>query len=211
MATSISVSLRDGGAIKALDTLAEKTPLMVARALNQTTRSSKAESSRRIRRKIRLSRADVSGKDGKLRITQKANPSNLTARIQVDGRPRSLARFVTRTLPNGGGVVVSITPSTSKVVRKAFLINLKGKGGSTAPQHANVALAYRLKPGEIIRNRHIDYKLWGNVAILRTVSAQQVALNNKGKGVFETLSIKYIPATFGQDFFDQVRREGITV
>lgn len=105
---------------------------------------------------------------GRLRVVRKASRSNLEAVISGRDRATSLARFASGQTPQntrGRGVNVSVKRGKSKLLKRAFLLNLK---------NGNRGLAVRLKPGESLRGSQRAVQLEDNVYLLYGPSVDQV-------------------------------------
>lgn len=106
----------------------------------------------------------------RLGVSRKATESSLSAVITARDRATSLARFAKGQTPagtRGKGVRVEVKRGNAKVLKKAFLLNLK---------NGNLGLAVRLKPGESLRNKNAGspVKLGKNTYLLYAPSVDQV-------------------------------------
>lgn len=107
----------------------------------------------------------------RLSIEKYAKRNDLEAIISGRDRPTSLARFAT----NGragqrGNIRVEVEKGSTKVLKKAFILNLKS---------GNLGLAIRLAPGEKMMNKNlpvdVNYSTLGNgVVLLYGPSVDQV-------------------------------------
>lgn len=106
--------------------------------------------------------------DGRLAVTRKATKGSLEAVIRGRDRATSLARFAPGQTPSNTrrrGVRVTVAPGQTRVLKKAFLVNLR---------NGNLGLAVRLKPGESLRNSDKAVRLANNVFLLYGPSVDQV-------------------------------------
>lgn len=123
--------------------------------------------------------------EDRLWLRKKANDHDLTAIVTGRDRPTSLARFAPGQIPTAPGkkgvkgVRVTVDPGKSKLLKAAWLVNLK---------NGNLGLAVRLKPGEQFRNKSDQgtaVRLADNVYLLYGPSVNQVfrgvADDNSGK------------------------------
>lgn len=106
----------------------------------------------------------------RLGVSRKATPNNLEAVITARDRATSLARFARgQSVANtrGKGVRVQVKPGVSKLLPKAFLVNLR---------NGNLGLAVRLKEGQSLRNKNDGrvVKLGKNTYLLYGPSVDQV-------------------------------------
>lgn len=112
----------------------------------------------------------------RLAVTQKARAGELVAVITARHRPTSLARFATSPVTFGkqrGPVRVSVGRGTSRALRRGFFIKLKRGKVLTADAY-NLGIAYRLKPGEEIKNKNVFPNKRGRYAILYGPSIEQL-------------------------------------
>ncbi|AFB84092.1 hypothetical protein F418_p16 [Hafnia phage Enc34] len=117
----------------------------------------------------------------RLKLTQRATPSNLEAVITGRKRATSLARFVTggKMVANSkrsGGVQVRVSKGKTTYLKNAFLVRLN-KGASLTEDNYNLGLAVRLSSGESLSNKRTQHKSWlvpGKVALLYGPSVDQV-------------------------------------
>lgn len=106
----------------------------------------------------------------RLGVTRRASESSLEAVITARDRATSLARFAKGQTPagtRGKGVRVEVKRGNAKLLKKAFLVNLK---------NGNLGLAVRLKPGESLRNKNEGkpVKFGKNTYLLYAPSVDQV-------------------------------------
>lgn len=104
----------------------------------------------------------------RLKVTRRASRGSLEAVIRGRDRATSLARFTSGQTPKntrGQGVRVSVQRGQTKLLRQAFLVNLK---------NGNIGLAVRLKPGERLQNTTAAQRLADNVWLLYGPSVDQV-------------------------------------
>lgn len=113
--------------------------------------------------------ADYLKRPDRLGISKKASPKSLSAKITARDRPTSLARFAPAQTPQNTrktGVRIEVKKGSRKVLKRAFLVNLK---------NGNIGLAVRLKEGEKIDNKRDEAaRLAPNVYLLYGPSIDQV-------------------------------------
>lgn len=107
----------------------------------------------------------------RLSIEKYAKRNDLEAIISGRDRPTSLARFATNARAGQrGNIRVEVEKGSTKVLKKAFILNLKS---------GNLGLAIRLAPGEKLMNKNlpvdVNYSTLGNgVVLLYGPSVDQV-------------------------------------
>lgn len=107
----------------------------------------------------------------RLSIEKYAKRNDLEAIISGRDRPTSLARFATNARAGQrGNIRVEVEKGSTKVLKKAFILNLKS---------GNLGLAIRLAPGEKLMNKNlpvdVNYSSLGNgVVLLYGPSVDQV-------------------------------------
>lgn len=107
----------------------------------------------------------------RLSIEKYAKRNDLEAIISGRDRPTSLARFATNARAGQrGNIRVEVEKGSTKVLKKAFILNLKS---------GNLGLAIRLSPGEKLMNKNlpvdVNYSTLGNgVVLLYGPSVDQV-------------------------------------
>jgi hypothetical protein len=125
-------------------------------AVNTTTRFAYAESSRGIREQVSFARTYLGSptSGNRLKVTKWATPRSAEAVIEGRKRATSLARFATdRSLGRRrNGVSVQVAPGRRKQIPGAFLIKLRS-GASLNEDQYNIGLAFRLRPGNVVRNK----------------------------------------------------------
>jgi hypothetical protein len=158
-----------------------------SKAINTITRKARTAGAREIRKQVNLPARYVSPSGKGFYISETANPASLQARITARGRPTSLARFQQGTSkPGKAGVHLEVAPGRARFMRRAFIINLRGIGGSTDPDLANKGLAIRLRPGERLQNKVDALPFSGKdrqLYLLYGPSVDQVFRSRDGTGV----------------------------
>lgn len=131
----------------------------------------------------------------RLKVTKKASNGSLEAVIRGRDRPTSLARFAEgQNIGNtrGRGVRVTVDRGATKVLRKAFLVQLRS---------GNTGLAVRLKDGETLRNSQGAVQLTQdggrstNIWLLYGPSVDQVfrgVANERADDLAEMVSEKFM-------------------
>lgn len=158
--------------------------LNAVRAINRVAASQRTRSARLIQAQINVPARFVSPSSGNLTVSQKASRTRMEGRITARGRPTSLARFARPgTKFNKAGVTVEVKPGQASFLRRAFLIKLPGRGGSTELGKFNAGLAIRLRPGERISNKVKQVQVAKGLYLLYGPSIQQIFLDNSGSGV----------------------------
>lgn len=134
-----------------LNTLPAAVKLAAVRAVNATLARTRTDASRRMREEVAFPARYLDSKDnGRLAVSQKATREKVEGRITGRFRPTSLAEFAKNKTPNRrGGVRVEVAPGFAKLMKRAFIIRLRGAGGELG----NLGLAIRLKPGETIEHK----------------------------------------------------------
>lgn len=158
-----------------------------SKAINKMTRDYRSKIAREVRNQVNLPASYVSPSGKGLYVSQKASPTSLQGTITARGRPTSLARFAKGNLKAGKtGVHIEVSPGKARFMRRAFIINLRGTGGSTDPALANKGLAIRLRPGERLRNKVDALPFSGKdrqLYLLYGPSVDQVFRGRDGTGV----------------------------
>lgn len=110
----------------------------------------------------------------RMKVSKKANPSNLVVIIKGRDRPTSLARFANTKSVNKsrkGGVTVTVKPGRPKRMGSAFLMPLR---------NGNIGLALRLAKGESLYGKtsaiSYDTALGKGLVLLYGPSVDQVML-----------------------------------
>lgn len=116
----------------------------------------------------------------RLGVAKLARNHDLEAIISGRDRPTSLARFAVGGARAGQrGVRVAVHKGGGTLMRRAFIVPLKGANG----EGKNLGLAIRLKPGEVITGRreagNVNYSTfksdsYGTIALLYGPSVDQV-------------------------------------
>jgi hypothetical protein len=112
----------------------------------------------------------------RLGVIKLASNSNLEAVIRGRDRPTSLARFIVGGAQEGQrSPLVAVHKGGGTVMRGAFVIKLKGRGG----QGNNRGLAIRLPPGERVTGRRLTAEpvfqdAYGSLFLLYGPSVDQV-------------------------------------
>lgn len=158
-----------------------------SRAINGVARQYRTKGAREIRNQVNLPARFVSPSGKGFYISEAASPASLQSKITARGRPTSLARFVKgRPRPGNAGVHLEVSPGRARFMRRAFVLNLRGTGGSTDPELANKGLAIRLRPGERLRNKVDALPFSGadrRLYLLYGPSVDQVFRSRDGTGV----------------------------
>lgn len=187
--SSFSVDVQGLETVSAFGKLGRETSLNAVRAINKVARDTRAKAADRIIKQVNLPRSYVSPAGGRLKVVQTANRAKKQATIRARGRATSLARFVTGSAKlYKPGLTVAVQPGQARYLPRAFLVKLRGVGGSTDAGLANTGLAIRLKPGERIHNKRQQIRLSRNLYLLYGPSVAQVFLDNSGKGVADDLA-----------------------
>ena len=138
------------------------------RAINKTAARTRTRSDRDMRQRIMFPARYLSNR---LRVSRTASRSSLEAVITGRDSPTSLARFSATRNPKAarkaGGVTVTVAPGSTKFMRNAFLLPLRG---------GNLGLATRLKPGESLNKRYMR-RMNNGLYLLYGPSVDQVFRN----------------------------------
>lgn len=162
----------------------DKRRLKAVQALNKVARDARADIAKRILRQVALPSSYVQPGNHRLYVSKQAQKNSLEARITARGRATSLARFaVGPQKVNAEGVTVKVHPGQAQVLKRAFMIRLPGRGGSTDLGAANLGLAVRLRPGETLRNKNFARRVASGLYVLYGPSVAQVFRDNQDEGV----------------------------
>jgi hypothetical protein len=173
--------------LKVVEDLDDKTVQAIARAVNASARTTKAEAARRMIKEVNFPSRWLTGQNGKLSIKKFATTSNPEAVIRGSDRPTSLARFVTSgSRVNKAGVTVSIEPGKSTLLKKAFLVKLNA-GQSITETKFNLGLAVRTK--NPLRKTQRAKKLRNGAWLLYGPSVDQVFLGRDGTGIAKEVEV----------------------
>lgn len=187
MASEWAVFVEGLGDLDLSDYSKENITRAASRAINGIARKYRTKGAREIRNQVNLPARFVSPSGKGFYISETATPGSLQARITARGRPTSLARFVKGSpRPGKAGVHLEVSPGRARFMRRAFVINLRGVGGSTDPELANKGLAIRLRPGERLRNKVDALPFSGadrSLYLLYGPSVDQVFRSRDGTGV----------------------------
>ncbi|MBH0113268.1 hypothetical protein I5E68_09950 [Novosphingobium sp. YJ-S2-02] len=156
-----------------LESLPAAIRMAAVRAVNTTVARTRTDASRRMREQVAFpARYLDSRQDGRLAVTQKATRDRVEGRITGRFRPTTLARFARNRTPNRrGGVTVEVAPGFAKLMRRAFIIRLRGADGELG----NLGLAIRLRPGETIENKRKQVtRMKNGLSLLYGPSVDQV-------------------------------------
>lgn len=150
-------------------------------AVNDAARSGYAQAGREIVRQVAFPARYVTGKSGRMQISQFATSANLEARITARARPTSLARFNkgSKRIGQRGGVRVEVKPGSVQRLPGAFLIKLRAGRGDG--ENFNVGVAVRTKNGRPppgYKPLPIGKNLW----LLYGPSVQQVLYSERTRG-----------------------------
>jgi len=142
------------------------------RAINRTLERSRTAAGRRIREQVNFPANYLSGQNGRLKITKKAQGRDFEGIITGRHRPTSLATFA-RNARRGRGVrpVVSVQPGLARRLDGAFFVNLRS--GNTDTRN-NLGLAIRLPEGQVPDRAYKPQKLGENLWLLYGPSVDQV-------------------------------------
>lgn len=160
-----------------LDALPRNILVAAQRAVNRTADRGATAARRIVREQVNFAAQYLTGTDSsgrqRLGVSKRASVDNLEAVITGRQRPTSLARFATGSPQVGKtGVQVEVAPGFARLMRRAFVIRLPA-GKSDVETKSNLALAIRLKPGEVIHNKRVMVRLKGNLYLLYGPSVDQ--------------------------------------
>lgn len=184
-----------GDAARYFEQLPDIAPQAAALAINTV---SQREALPMVRREMREQLDFPEGyleTNNRLAVVRKASKTTLQATIRGRDRATSLARFriggQNPANTRGRGVRVQLKRGQTRLLRKAFLINLRG---------GNTGLAVRLKPGESLQNSSGAVQLADNLYLLYGPSVDQI---------FKTVSGDVAPNVLdsvANEFFRQLTR-----
>lgn len=157
--------------------------LALVRSINRVADRARTRAARQVRDQVNFPASYLSPSAARLRVASRARRDELEAVISGRDRPTSLARFTTQKpgqKTRAGGVAVTVAAGgRRKVIRRAFLMNLKGGNVGLAVRTSGGPPEGAWKPKEIARNL---YLLYG-------VSVDQALMSaSDGEGVFEEIS-----------------------
>ncbi|WP_332792077.1 hypothetical protein [Sphingomonas sp. RB3P16] len=160
--------------LRTMETLPKSVITAAYRAVNRTTERARTASSRLMREQVNWNAQYLTGQNGKLELGGPASADHLERGITGRFRPTSLARFVVgNPTPGKAGVRVQVAPGFAKYMKRAFVIRLP-QGSQLTETKANLGLAIRLKPGEVLHNKIKMVKLKGGLTLLFGPSVDQV-------------------------------------
>ena len=173
-------------------------------AVNEAARSGYAQAGREITRQVAFPARYVTGKSGRMQISQFASNKNLEAKITARSRPTSLARFTRGSVRIGGraGVRVEVKPGSVVRLPGAFLIKLRAGSASIDTQH-NVGVAVRTKNGRPppgYKPLPIGKNLW----LLYGPSVAQVLYSERNRGGVATQISPDIEKKLEAEFWRQM-------
>lgn len=156
--------------------------MALVRAVNRTADRTRTRASRKVRAEVNFSATYLSPSEGRLTVTQRARRDDLEAMISGRDRPTSLAQF-TKQRPGqkrGQGVAVQVKAGGArKLIKRAFLINLRGGNRGLAVRTSGGPPRGAWKPKMIAKNL---YLLYGP-------SVDQVLMSaGDGGGVYEEIT-----------------------
>lgn len=187
MASEFAVFVEGLGGIDLTNLDKEDIQSAASKAINTITRNARTKGAREIRKQVNLPARYVSPSGKGFYVSQTASPARLEGIITARGRPTSLARFVKGSpKPGKAGVHLEVSPGRARFMRRAFVLNLRGTGGSVDSGLANRGLAIRLRPGERLHNK-VDALPFGGkdrqLYLLYGPSVDQVFRSRDGTGV----------------------------
>lgn len=157
-------------AVEYMQRLHDVTDKAAQLAINQTaTRGGLTMARNEILNEVAFPRDYLTG--DRLRVSQKATPSNLEAVIGARPRPTSLARFADTGTALGSrakiGVRVQVKKGQVLTLRQSWLVKLN---------NGNIGLAVRVKPGETFAGKYgaVNWLVRDRVALLYGPSVDQV-------------------------------------
>ena len=133
----------------------------LVRSINRVADRSRTKAARTVREEVNFPASYLSPSLGKLKVSQRARDGEYEAVISGRDRPTSLARF-TKQKPDqkkrGGGVGVTVTAGgRRKVLKRGFLIELKGGNVGLAVRTSGGPPEGAWKPKEIAKNLYLLY------------------------------------------------------
>jgi hypothetical protein len=152
--------------LRDIDNLDEAIIVAARQAINKAADRGRTRADREMRQQINFPARYLSER---LKVSRRASDRSLEAAITGRDRPTSLARFAKNKSASAararGGVSVQVTPGKTKVMKGAFLMQLRG---------GNTGLAIRLKEGESVRNKKYMTKVGKGLYLLYGPSINQV-------------------------------------
>lgn len=202
---NITVTIQGLRSLDDLNELPARIATIASRAINQVTRRSRAESSRRIRQQIAFPARYLSGQDGKIAM-RPSNAATLESRLSASSDPRSLARFVVGSGTGRRGskkVSVQVAPGAARMLPGAFLLKISGDGGNN--QNTLLAVRSRNRPTAAYQPRQIGKGLWS----LYGPSVSQGLLSaDEKKGIWPQMEPE-IAEALEREFLRQMKVEGL--
>lgn len=147
--------------IKALGDGALET--IIQQAINKSLRDTRKIAADVIYGQVAYPNGYLNPKGKRLTVTQTAKPGSLTGSITARDRPTSLARFAKGSTKEG--VRVGVKYGQSKLIRKTFIMKLKG---------GNEGLAMRVPYGSTPNKAFKPYRLTPQLFLLYGPSVEQV-------------------------------------
>lgn len=142
------------------------------KAINRTLERTRTGAARRMREQVGFAANYLSGSNGRLTITRKAQKGDLEGIITGRHRPTSLARFaVGGRVGRRAGARVMVKPGLATRLDKAFFVNLRS--GNTDTKN-NLGLAIRLPEGKRPSSAYKPTQLGKNLWLLYGPSVDQV-------------------------------------
>lgn len=186
MAEHYAVVVEGLESLDAFENLPKRTIAAARIAINHAARKGYADAGRRIIQEVNFPARYVTGKAGRLQISQFATDKHLEAVITGRTRPTSLARFVTGSISIGGanrkaGVQVEVEPGSAKRLPGAFLIRLRAGSEANLDTKSNLGLAVRTKDGRPPPG-YKPLPLGKNLWLLYGPSVSQILYSERNRG-----------------------------
>lgn len=161
-------------AIKSIEDVPEAILVAARQAVNRTTERARTAAAREMRLQVNFPARYLSGSDGRLQITKRAQGRSLSGVVTGRHRATSLARFVSGSAtPGKRGVRVQVKPGSARFLKGAFLIKLRA-GAVGLDTAFNLGLAVRTKNGQKPSTAYKPLPIGKNLWLLFGPSVDQV-------------------------------------
>jgi hypothetical protein len=173
-------------------------------AINGAIKFAYAESSREIRKDVNFSQDYIGSvaNGNRLKVSLYATKDAPIAKIRAEPRAVSLARFAAnRGVFGKAGVSIMVKPGREEFLKESFLMRLSVGSAAVTTDNFNIGLAVRLKPGQVLRNRHKAVKFSTrdpNLYLLYGPSVDQVF--NHVRDRIEPAVSKFLTSEFYRNF-----------
>lgn len=168
----------------------EQVALCAQRALNKIADRTRTRADRAVRDQIAFPASYLGPGNKRLTVSQRASAQNLSVTIQGSSDPTSLARFTKEKVMapgkrhKDGGVSVTVHYGAKKLIKRAFLMNLK---------NGNIGLAVRTSGG-LPPGAYKPRSIGNNLYLLYGPSVTQALISARESGVYEEIAPEMMDA-----------------